>query len=153
MHIGNVTDVSEVRRVVYSRSADTFGSCANYKTLNKITSESRSLFLCVRSEGRVAMDDDDDDDEGNTRGKGSRRDGGEGEMPATRCRHVAEERDGACLFKPILYRIFILMDFFNSGPGRACSTFSFFGFGPENAQRPRHDLHSPMTILGLSYSR
>lgn len=34
----------------------------------------------------------------------------------TRCRHVAEERDGACLFKPILYRIFILMDFFNSGP-------------------------------------
>jgi hypothetical protein len=65
------------------------------------------------------MDDTDNDkdersDEGNAKGKGRRRDGGEGEMAATRCRHVAEERDGACLFKPILYRIFILMDFFNS---------------------------------------
>jgi len=99
---------------------DTFGSCADYKTLNKITSESRFLFLRVRSDGRVAMDDTDNDedersDEGNARGKGRRWERGEGEMPATRCRHVAEERDGACLFKPILYRIFILMDFFNSG--------------------------------------
>lgn len=86
--------------------------CTDYKTLNKITLESHGSVrawtgvpTCVTENG------DDVDDEVKTRGKGRRR--GRNVL-ATRCRHVAEERDGACLFKPILYRIFILMDFFNS---------------------------------------
>lgn len=91
------------------------------------------------SDKRVVMDDDDEERRKRTKEEGRVK------------RHDVDtkERDGAYLFKLILYRIFILMDFFNSGPERACPTFPFFGSlaDEENVERPR------MTIPGLSYSR
>lgn len=100
------------RDVRNGRSADTFRVRANYKTLNKITLESHGS-VRARTGVSTCTTEDGDDVDVVTRGRKGRRRGRN--VPVTRCRHVAEERDGACLFKPILYRIFILMDFFNSG--------------------------------------
>jgi len=128
------------------RSAEVAGrptrsACADYKTLNKITLE---LHRSVRPDGRVDVRDGERRRrrrQGSATGKGRRR--GRNVL-ATRCRHVAEERDGACLFKPILYRIFILMDFFNSvvgedervGPGlEEERVLRFRSLALENVQR------------------
>lgn len=108
MHIEMDNGRRDVRN---GRSADTFRVRANYKTLNKITLESHGSVRARTGVSTCTTEDGDDVDDVVTRGREGRRRGRN--VPVTRCRHVAEERDGACLFKPILYRIFILMDFFN----------------------------------------
>lgn len=134
----------------------------------------------MRSNGRANDDVDDDGGEGKKRENERRREERQTKTTRTkamtgvkcmssswrtRCRHVVEERDGACLFKPILYRIFILMDFFNSGPPVAARldglanvrerALCFCSLAGCNVLHllPLASLPRRMAIPGLSYSR